>query len=143
MLLRMSQAAYQIAHYGEYNFCRRLVERADQIPMLVALGHFTQAVLRMYFYLDGDFAPYWKWLTFEFRRRGFCTGAAEALETLHQKSPREQSKEIISVCERLRERMIDRDVVPSDMDSPHGGSRFFVFARHLRGKIVDDTIRAI
>ncbi len=60
MLLRMSQYAWQIFQYGEYNFCGRLAERGDQIPISIAVGYFTEAVLRMYFYLEGDFAPYWK-----------------------------------------------------------------------------------
>ena len=143
MLLRMSQCAWQIFHYGEYNFCGRLAERGDQIPMSIAVGYFTEAVLRMYFYLDGDFAPYWKWLAFEFKKRRFCADTERGLETLHQKNPSEQAREISSICERLRRTMIERNVVPNNMDNPYGVPWFFLISEHLKGRIADNTIREL
>jgi hypothetical protein len=38
--------------------------------MQLALGQFNKAVMQLHFYLDRDFAPYWKWLPHEFKRRG-------------------------------------------------------------------------
>ena len=65
LAMRMAYCCYQIAQYGEYNFCHRLSKRDDPIPIQIALGAFSEAVMRMYFYMEGDFAPYWKWLAFE------------------------------------------------------------------------------
>jgi hypothetical protein len=64
---------------GSCRFVWRLVERNDVIVMQIALGHFSTAVLRLHFYLDRDFAPYWKWLPHEFRRRGYAPQINEQL----------------------------------------------------------------
>ena len=140
MLLRMRQSSWRIAHYGEYNFCGRLVERGDRIPMQVALGYFTEAMMRMYFYLDGDFAPYWKWLGFEFRKRQFSPTTAKALETLHRLGPTEQADQIHSICMELKQKTIDCGLV-SDLENPNEIPWFSLLARHLKQRISDERIR--
>ena len=140
-LLRMAGSAYRIAHYGEYNFCDRLVERGDCISMQVALGYFAEAVMRMYFYLNDDFAPYWKWLAFEFRRRRLSPVAEKALETLHTLTPAEQGDQVRAVCVELKKRMIDRGEVPSDINNPHGNPWFFQAMGHLQDMISDENLK--
>ena len=68
-LRRVRHHAFDVWHYGQYNFLDRLRHRQDPIAMQMALGHFSEAVMRLCLLLEHDFAPYWKWLAFEFRKR--------------------------------------------------------------------------
>ena len=144
----MAYCALWIAHYGEQNFCRRLVDRGDPVPMQIALGHFTEAVMRMYFYLDGDFAPYWKWLTFEFRKHGYSKSTAEKLAQLSGCPPREQAVLIGSICEELKDKMISEGVVCVNVDNPYPTPRFFMcwffmFQHDLLQQISDQNVRSM
>jgi hypothetical protein len=55
--------------------------------MQMALGNFAKAVMRLHFYLDRDFAPYWKWLPHEFRLRGYSPAIHEQLLALPGRYP--------------------------------------------------------
>ena len=142
-LLRTADCAWQIAHYGEYNFCARLVERGDPIPMQIALGHFAEAVMRMYFYLDKDFTPYWKWLTAEFRKRAYSPIVEAKLSRLPQLQPSEQAQEVMEICGVLKERIIDMGVVPPNLDNPWKIGWFWIFRNELVRRIVDPGCRKV
>jgi hypothetical protein len=139
--LRLASCFYEIAHYGEYNFVWRLVERNDVIAMQIALGHFCMAVMRLHFYLDRDFAPYWKWLPHEFRRRGYSQQIDEQLLALPGLSPMEQSSAIQRICGQLRVRLLSDGVVPGDMANPYNIPWFFRFREEILGTITDPEIR--
>jgi hypothetical protein len=139
--LRLAACFYDIAHYGEYNFVWRLVERNDVIAMQIALGHFSKAVMRLHFYLDRDFAPYWKWLPHEFRKRGYSPPINEQLLALPRLSPMEQSSTIQRVCGQLRERLLRGSVVPADIANPYNIPWFFMFREEVLKTITDPEIR--
>jgi hypothetical protein len=139
--LRLATCFYDIAHYGEYNFVWRLVERNDVIAMQIALGHFSKAVMRLHFYLDRDFAPYWKWLPHEFRRRGYSRPINEQLLALPGLSPMEQSSAIPWICGQLRERLLSDGVVSGDIANPSNIPWFFRFREEILRAITDPEIR--
>lgn len=138
--LRLATCFYDIAHYGEYNFVWRLVERNDIIAMQIALGHFTKAVLRLHFYLDRDFAPYWKWLPHEFRRRGYSPEIEEQLLALPRLSPMEQSSAIQWICGQLKARVLD---VTGEVSNPYNAPWFFRFREEIVRAITDPEIRSL
>jgi hypothetical protein len=139
--LRLATGFYDIAHYGEYNFVWRLVERNDVIAMQMALGHFSKAVMRLPFCLDRDFAPYWKWLPHEFRRRGYSPRIHDLLLTLPGLSPGEQSSAIHSICGELRVRLLSDRVVPRDIENPYNVPGFLRFREEVLRAIMAPEIR--
>lgn len=141
--LRLATCFYDIAHYGEYNFVWRLVKRNDVVAMQIALGHFSKAVMRLHFYLDRDFAPYWKWLPHEFRRRGYSPPIREKLEAMPRLSAEEQSSAIQWICDRLRDRLSIESVVPGNTENPHNSPWFFRFREKILETIVDPQIRKL
>jgi hypothetical protein len=141
--LRLAACCYDIAHYGEYNFVWRLVDRDDVIAMQIALAHFSKAVLRLHFYLDRDFAPYWKWLPHEFMKRGYAPSIHAQLLALPRLAPSEQSAAIQTICERLRDRLCLEKVVSSNVPNAHGTPWFFLFREQILEAITDPSIRAL
>lgn len=139
--LRLATCFYDIAHYGEYNFVWRLVERNDVIAMHIALAHFSKAVMRLHFYLDRDFAPYWKWLPHEFRRRSYSPSIHEQLLALPGLSPTEQSSVIQWICGELRAQLLSDGVVPRDIANPYNSPWFFRFREEILRAITDPEIR--
>lgn len=77
-LARVEQELFHVWHYGQYNFLDRLTHRRDPVVIQIAMGHFTEAVMRLCLLLEHDYGPYWKWLAFEFRKRA----SAERLDPL-------------------------------------------------------------
>ena len=122
-----------------------MCNRSDSLPVQIALGEFIEAVLRMYFYLEGDFAPYWKWLAFEFRRRGFSESVAEALDQLVHQDPVEQPATVSRILDTLRERMLETGVIGSDIEDSGRVEipLFFRFMKHIREGIRDERIRRL
>ncbi len=141
--LRLASCFYHIAHYGEYNFVWRLVERNDVIAMQMALGEFSKAVMRLHFYLDRDFAPYWKWLPHEFKRRGYAPQIHDRLLALPGLAPREQSAAIQSICAELRARLLSDGVVPDNLANPDKVPWFFRFREEVLRTIADREIRKL
>jgi hypothetical protein len=141
--LRLAACCYDIAHYGEYNFVWRLVDRDDVIAMQIALAHFSEAVLRLHFYLERDFAPYWKWLPHEFVKRGYAPSVHAQLLRLPKLRPAQQSVVIQEICERLRERLLAEKVISPSIPNPYGTPWFFLFREQILEAICDPAIRAL
>lgn len=139
--LRLATCFYDIAHYGEYNFVWRLVERDDVIAMQIALGQFSAAVMRLHFYLDRDYAPYWKWLPHEFRRRSYAPSIHERLLALPRLSPMEQLSAIRWICDQLTARLERDGVMPGDLANPYDVPWFFRFREEILAAITDPEIR--
>ena len=138
--LRLAGCCFDIAHYGEYNFVWRLVERNDLIAMQIALGQFSSAVMRLHFYLDRDYAPYWKWLPHEFRRRGFAPTIHEQLVTLPRLMPKKQAVAIQGICAELAPRVI---AATADVANPHNVPWFFRVRDEIANQIADPAIRRL
>ena len=74
---RIHECCWKMWHYGHYNFLQRTSRRNDGLVTLTGLGAFLDATMRLCVYLDADFAVYWKWLPFQFRRIGWASAIAE------------------------------------------------------------------
>lgn len=68
-MFRVTESTFSAWHYGQYNFLDRLAHRRDSVAISICLGMFMQATMRLCMFLNGDYAPYWKWLHAEFRKQ--------------------------------------------------------------------------
>ena len=116
---------------------------ASVIAMQIALAHFSKAVMRLHFYLDRDFAPYWKWLPYEFRGRGYSPAIGERLVAIPRLSPEEQSSAIQWICDQLKASLLTDGAVPRDVANPHGMPWFFRFGQEILATITDPEIRKL
>jgi hypothetical protein len=124
-------------------FANAGVAKYAPLGAIIALGHFSKAVMRLHFYLDRDFAPYWKWLPHEFRKRGYSPPINEQLLTLPGLSPTEQSSAIQWICGHLRARLPSDGVVPGDIANPYNLPWFFRFREEILKAITDPEIRKL
>jgi len=114
--LLIARAAYACWFYGEHNYPGRLAPRGDQVTGLVARGRFCEAAMRLTFLLNHCYAPYWKWLHWEFRR---LPAIAPELEPIIERvaaatDMHEQASSIVAACTLLRRAIREQGVVPSD-----------------------------
>jgi len=65
---RARDELFNIWHFGQYNFLDRLTRRRDPVAIAVALGRFSEGVMRLCLVLAREYCPYWKWLAAEFRK---------------------------------------------------------------------------
>jgi len=79
---RINQELLNVWHFGQYNFVDRISQRNDPVTKSLALGHFTEGVMRLCMLLDDDYTPYWKWLAFEFRKHPAAQTLDPLLKTL-------------------------------------------------------------
>lgn len=143
-LLRMAQLCFEVAHYGQYNFNWRLVERKDPVAATMAVGAFQQAVMALAVVMDRDYAPYWKWLRHVFRGRAVAArldGDLVALATELDYGAR--AARIDAVCGTLMEELVRRAILPRDLDDVSGLPLFFQARAHLLARIPDPVIAAL
>ena len=69
-------------HHGQYNFTNRMVHRQDFMTTSICLNQFVLATMRLCMLLNGDYAPYWKWLPTEFRKQPNTTRLNGMLDDL-------------------------------------------------------------
>jgi len=55
--------------YGPYNYPERVLNRSDPVLTLTAKAGLINAAMTTMMLLNGDFAPYWKWLHTEFLKQ--------------------------------------------------------------------------
>lgn len=101
-LARVEQELFQVWHYGQYNFLDRLAHRRDPVAIQIALGHFTEAVMRLCLLLEHDYGPYWKWLAFEFRKRASAQQLDPLLRALTETLDIEARSSLVhTICEEV------------------------------------------
>jgi len=71
--------------------------------------------MRLFIYLDGDFAPYWKWRPYWFRRIGWAAEIIQRVESVAVTTDKEvQARQIEEICDRtdtiLSKRGLDMEV---------------------------------
>jgi hypothetical protein len=104
---RLSEETFRVWHHGEYNFVQRMVPRRDKVAIAVCLGEFLTGVMRIVLLMDRDFAPYWKWLAFEFRKRPSAAGYAPLVEALVSAGDIEQQARLVTeICAMLHEQLV-------------------------------------
>ena len=105
---RLAEECVRVWHYGEYNFVQRMARRRDSIATSICLGEFATGVMRIVLLMSRDFAPYWKWLPFEFRKRmqaQLYVGLLEELVSIHNI---ERQVEIVQrICALVHQQLLD------------------------------------
>ena len=98
-LQRVWDELFTVWHYGQYNFLERLLARHEPVAMQIALGHFSEAVMRLCLLLEGDYTPYWKWLPVAFRRSSSAAQLDPLLNRLAESSNRQEQADLVrEVC---------------------------------------------
>lgn len=118
-LKRLKEECFRAWHHGEYNFVQRMVRRRDPLAVALAVGEFTLGVMRLRFLLQGDFAPYWKWLAHEFRKlpgSGYYDEQLRLVVADGDFGPRAEA--VKAICARLRDEMMTAGVIQGDQDNP-------------------------
>lgn len=120
-LRRINQELLKVWHYGQYNFIDRLSQRTDPVANCIALGHFTEGVMRLCMLLDEDYSPYWKWLAFEFRKHSVAQFLDPLLKTLTTSTDISQQVDLINeICEFVHKLLQTHELAASDMSyHPH------------------------
>lgn len=120
-LRRINQELLNVWHFGQYNFIDRLSKRNDPVTNRIALGHFTEAVMRLCMLLDDDYSPYWKWLAFEFRKHSVAQFLDPLLKTLSISTDISQQVDLINeICGFLHKLLQTHKLAASDMSfHPH------------------------
>lgn len=142
--LRMAQLCFEIAHFGEYNFCWRLVRRDDPVAAEMAAGAFLQAAMALALVMDRDYAPYWKWMRHVFRHREMAARLDADLVAISTTLDKEsRAARIRSACAVLMEEMVKREILPADLDDGSGLPIFFQARARLLENISDPAILAL
>ena len=120
-LRRINQELLSVWHFGQYNFIDRLSKRNDLVANAIALGHFTEAVMRLCMLLDDDYAPYWKWLAFEFRKHRIAQFLDPRLKSLTLATDLSQQVNAVEeICSFLHQYLEQHELSASDTSfHPH------------------------
>ena len=120
-LRRINQELLDVWHYGQYNFIDRLSKRNDPVANCLALGHFTEGVMRLCMLLDDDYTPYWKWLAFEFRKHSVAQFLDPLLKTLSISADISQQVDLVhEISEFVHKLLQTHKLAASDMSfHPH------------------------
>ena len=103
-------------HHGQYNFIRRMAQRDDFVTTEICLSQFVQATMKLCMLLNGDFAPYWKWLPTEFRKQPNVASLDGKLERLLRVSDTTERINLVDeVSKDIFRRFADKDL---DFDVP-------------------------
>ena len=111
LLKRIGNTAWQLWHYGEYNF-DRVARREDPLAILFCKAEFIHHAMRLCFYLEEDFVPYWKWVSHCFRRIEGIAGIADMLDEFNAATEIAVQKQLVeSLCAALCSRVIEKGYV--------------------------------
>jgi hypothetical protein len=113
-LWRIASRAYRMWHYGSYNLCCRLAQRNDGVGILMASGRFVQAALQLAFLLNRSFAPYWKWLHWDFCHLPYLADRAGRLlqELVDQPDVKRKATVVGKLCEIYLHALHERGILP-------------------------------
>ena len=120
-LRRISQELLNVWHYGQYNFVDRLSKRNDPVANCMALGHFTEGVMRVCMLLDDDYTVYWKWLAFEFRKHRVAQALVPLLTALTTSTDVSRQVDLVNeICDFIHNLLQIHRLAASDMTfHPH------------------------
>ncbi len=119
-LQRVWDELFSVWHYGEYNFCDRMVHREDRVAIAMCIGSFVEATMRLCLLLNDDFTPYWKWLAAEFRKLPNVEELDSWLNNLIASDDlNDQAKIVKLICRDVFSRLVNKGLVtgnPEDDD---------------------------
>lgn len=99
---KLRDCCWTMWHYGK-NFASRISLRDEQIAVYTSLGRFLDGTMRLCLYLNGELAPYWKWMPFQFRKIEWASGILRHVDDLVLSSDKqEQAEYVLEIC-RLAE----------------------------------------
>jgi hypothetical protein len=111
LLRRIGNALWQLWHYGQYNFAR-VAKREDPLAVLFCKSNFVHNAMRLCFYLEEDFVPYWKWTSYCFRQIDGIGEVAAMLDRFHEETDFQMQTSLIeSICTCLCSRVIEKGYV--------------------------------
>lgn len=119
---RLAEECFRVWHHGEYNFVQRMAHRRDPIAIAICLGEFATGVMRMVLLMGRDFAPYWKWLPFEFRKRTEGQPYVAPLEELVSIRDIERQVEIVENISAL----VHRQLLDGGWVTGEGANRYLL-----------------
>jgi hypothetical protein len=136
---RMAAKLFQVWHYGEYNICNRLARRGDGIAVLVGQGYLVEAAMQLAFTLNRRFAPYWKWLHWDFLRLPYLVDELEPLLVrLESASDLEaRAATVKAICDLYQSALCERGILPDS------GWRNFMGSFEIVESIEDDEVRKL
>ncbi|NKB70455.1 MAG: DUF4037 domain-containing protein [Candidatus Latescibacteria bacterium] len=127
LLGRIGNTLWQLWHYGEYNF-DRVAKRGDRLAVMLCKAEFIHHAMRLCFYLEEDFVPYWKWVAYCFRRLERGGEIADKLDRFNEETEIAMQKELIEgLCATLCARVIEKGYVSAGQVG--GGSPLEIQAR--------------
>jgi hypothetical protein len=127
LLKKIGNATWQLWHYGEYNF-DRVAQRGDQLAVLLCKAEFIHHAMRLCFYLEEDFVPYWKWVSYCFRRLEEIAEIADMLDGFNAATEVAMQKQFIELlCASLCSRVIEKGYVTAN--EVGGGSPLEIYNR--------------
>lgn len=120
-LRRINQELLNVWHYGQYNFVDRLSKRNDPMANCMALGHFTEGVMRLCMLLDDDYTVYWKWLAFEFRKHSAAQFLDPLLKTLTTSTDLSEQVDLVNeICDFVHKLLQTHQLAATDISfHPH------------------------
>lgn len=105
----ISDVCMEIWHTGQYKFCMRLVHRKDPLAIQMSVGRFVEAVMRLCFLLNNDYAPHWVWLHHEFRKLPEGKKLGCKLRQLVNQDNLEKQRDIVrGVCQFVLKRLLEK-----------------------------------
>ncbi|HZT28325.1 MAG TPA: DUF4037 domain-containing protein [Bryobacteraceae bacterium] len=117
---RLAEECFRVWHHGEYNFVQRMARRRDPIAISICLGEFVTGIMRIVLLMSRDFAPYWKWLPFEFRKRAEAQAYINLLEELVSIRDIERQVQIVrSLCALVHQELMDGGWVTGQDAKPY------------------------
>ena len=117
---RLAEECFRVWHHGEYNFVQRMAHRRDPITISICLGEFATGIMRILLLMTRDFAPYWKWLAFEFRKRAEAQAYVNLLEELVSIREVERQVTIVrNLCALVHQELMDRGWVTGQNAKPY------------------------
>ena len=105
---------YSVWHFGQYNFLDRLTKRLDPVAISIALGYFSEAVMRLALSLAHEYSPYWKWVAAEFRRLPDAESLDQSLRLLAMTIDiGKQAQLVTKICDELHTQVVGQFALDS------------------------------
>ncbi|HRW08744.1 MAG TPA: DUF4037 domain-containing protein [Caldilineaceae bacterium] len=112
---RLAEECFRLWQYGEYNFVERVAKRGDPIAIRTCLGEFARGVMRITLLLQKDFTPYWKWLTYAFRKCDRASHYAPLLESLlGSAEPAQQATLVKHISHDIHQELVSMGIITQD-----------------------------
>lgn len=109
---RLAEECFRLWQHGEYNFVQRVAKRGDPLATQLCLGKFAEGVMRLALLLQKDYTPYWKWLSYAFRKSDHADRYVSRLEALlGSTATEEQVRLVLQLSHNLHQELLATGVI--------------------------------